>query len=95
MHRDANRWLRIILQTLWESTGKIWKTRCKEKYGKNREDKIRIQTLTLQRRVEGKNMLLHKDQKLFKGKHQANINTLITKSNDVLEGWLNTVEPLL
>ena len=47
VHRDANRWLRIILQTLWESTGKIWKMRCKEKYGKNREDKIRIATLTL------------------------------------------------
>ena len=85
----------IILQTLWDSTGKMWKTRCKEKYGKNREDKIRIQTLTLRRQVEEcykkKNMLLHNDQKLFK----ANINTLITKSNDVLEAWLNTVEPLL
>ena len=95
VHRDANRWLRIILQTLWESTGKIWKTRCEEKYGKNREDKIRIETLTLRRRVEEcykkKNMLLHNYQKLFK----ANINTLITKSNDVLEAWLNTVEPLL
>ena len=51
VHKDANKWLRLVIQTLWENVEKMWKTRCEEKYGKSREDKKRRKTIALRKRM--------------------------------------------
>jgi hypothetical protein len=95
VHRDPNRWLQKIIIALWSNTTTIWKSRCEEKYGKDREDQRRIRSKKLRARIEEcykkRHLLLHEDQKLYK----VGMHSLITKNSNILEAWLNTIEPLL